>query len=118
MTNDAAARKGVDGKQLGEKKMIKRVRKPRFPGGEDRERVQEEEWICQNLKAIRMRMGFTQLRMGEKLMMDQSTYCLLEHGRRSLKINTLSYICDRLGISMAELVSPPKTKTIYGEDMK
>ena len=90
----------------------KKKRSVKFPGGEDRERTQEELWFAQNLKTVRTHWGWDQKTMSEHLEMEQPSYSNIEHHRRSLKLNTISFISRKVKIPVHKMLVDPEEFTV------
>ena len=99
-----------EGKKKG-KKVVAIKRNIKFPGGENRERTPEEIWISTNLKTVRTHWGWDQESMAKLLEMRQSSYSNIEHHRRSLKMNTVSFICHKVHIPVHMMVVDPEEFT-------
>lgn len=96
------------GSRKGKKVVTSTKRSVKYPGGEERERVQEEIWFAENLKKIRISRGWEQKRMADLLKMTQPSYSNIEHHRRSLKLNTMSFIANKLKVPVYRLLMEPK----------
>lgn len=108
---DAAARKGVDGKQLGDEKVVKQnwtEEKNPYLGGESRKKTDYERIVAYNFRTVRQNMGKTQWEMTKILgVKEQSTIANLEAGRRCPKLNTIARYCEKLNQDLATFITVP-----------
>lgn len=61
--------------------------------------------VGQNVKAIRLQRGLTQERLAVYAGLTRETIRVIEHGKHSPSVSTLSKIARVLGVSVADLVS-------------
>lgn len=57
-----------------------------------------------SLKSIRLKKGFTQAQVADRLGIDTSAYCLIENEKRGLTVSRAVEIADFFGCSLAELL--------------
>lgn len=60
--------------------------------------------ILATIKKRRVRLGYTQLFVAEKLQITQNVYSKIESNKIKLTVCRLSMICDTLEIDIAELL--------------
>ena len=107
-----------NGSQEGKKKGKKLVdsnrdkRTVKYPGGESRDRVPEELWFAQNIKTVREHWGWDQKSMAKHLRMTQPSYSNIEHHRRSLKLNSISFIAHQVKIPVHQMLVDPEEFTV------
>lgn len=65
-----------------------------------------EKNFCDNIKARRMRMGFSQARIAEMLGVQQPTYAQYEMGRRAVLLSTLEKFARLYKCSVHDLIEP------------
>ncbi len=63
--------------------------------------------ICERLKSLRERNGYSQQDVAEALNMSQNAYSLLETGKTKLDVDRLYLIAEFYKISIIELLDPP-----------
>ncbi|MDR1672169.1 MAG: helix-turn-helix domain-containing protein [Bacteroidales bacterium] len=64
--------------------------------------------ILENIIALRYKSGLSQENMAEFLGISQSTYSLLEKGKRELKYSTLLQIAIMLRVNIIDIITYPK----------
>ncbi|MCC7402272.1 MAG: helix-turn-helix transcriptional regulator [Chitinophagaceae bacterium] len=63
--------------------------------------------ICERLKSLRERNGYSQQEVADALNMSQNAYSLLETGKTRLNVDRLYLIAGFYKISVIELLPPP-----------
>lgn len=66
------------------------------------------ESIIINIRMLRERRNYTQEYMAMKMECSQNAYSKLELGYSKLTVEKLMQVADVLGVSVGELVNPPK----------
>lgn len=56
-----------------------------------------------NIRAERVRHGWTQSQLGERIGLSQSVISDLENGKRAADLDDLIALCEHLGVSLREL---------------
>lgn len=79
----------------------------------DTDRFPEYVWIAQNLVRLRLEAGLSQGELADRLWagVDQSFISAIERMRINATLEVLSQIARALGVSLGELVSPPRGET-------
>jgi transcriptional regulator with XRE-family HTH domain len=69
-----------------------------------------QKLICEKLKSLREKYGYSQQTVADALSMSQNTYSLLETGKTKLDVERLILIAEFYKISAYDLldISPPK----------
>lgn len=65
------------------------------------------QYISNNIKSYRIRMGFTQEQMAEKLDISRITYCDYEVNVQKTKIETLQKMADILQCNLTDFFVQP-----------
>ena len=61
--------------------------------------------FCDNIKSVRIELGYTQKQIAEKLGVVESCYANWEQGRTEPNISTLRKLGEIFGVSVDELLS-------------
>lgn len=65
--------------------------------------------ILQNILKIRVNKGFSQQVVAQNLGIEQSSYSLIENGKRELTVERLLQIAMILGVDVIDIISYPNT---------
>lgn len=61
--------------------------------------------LCERIRYLRQKAGFTQVQVAEKLAVSQAAYCRLEKGEIEFTVSKLFELSDLYGVSASELLN-------------
>lgn len=64
--------------------------------------------ICERIKSLRKKHGYSQFDIADMLNMSQNAYSELESGKRRLDIERLEQIATHYKITLLQLIPPPE----------
>lgn len=60
--------------------------------------------LCERIRYLRQKEGFTQMQVAEKLAVSQAAYCRLEKGEIEFTVSKLFELADIYGVTAARLL--------------
>jgi transcriptional regulator with XRE-family HTH domain len=68
--------------------------------------------VGRKLRELRMKRGWTQEDVAEKLGIALRNYQVMERGKQNLTLKTIAKLARVLGVRAVQLLEPPKSRTV------